>query len=383
MQMQFEDAYKEVYEIVRPKYKLFTAGPVACFPEVLEIMKVQMFSHRAKEYKVIHMDTVERLKKFLEVEKGEVLLFPSSGTGIMEASIRNGVSKEGKVLVTIIGAFGKRYKEVVESNGRKAVVLEYEPGKAVKPEDLDEALKKNPDVEAVAITYNETSTGVLNPLPELAKVAKEHGKLVFVDAVSAMGGADIKFTKWGIDVVFGSSQKAFGVPPGLAIGAFSEEFMEIANKAEEKGWYFDVPKYVKYQYKKQGTPSTPPMPQVFGINVVLRIIEKMGGKEEWLRMYQKRAEMIRNGVKEIGLEILAEQGYESPTITAVLTPEGIKGEDVYNAMRERGFEIAKGYGEGIKEKTFRIGHMGYMTFEDIEEMLQNLKEVIEELKKKA
>ncbi|HIP75391.1 MAG TPA: alanine--glyoxylate aminotransferase family protein, partial [Thermococcus paralvinellae] len=366
---------------VRPKYKLFTAGPVACFPEVLEIMKVQMFSHRAKEYKVIHMDTVERLKKFLEVEKGEVLLFPSSGTGIMEASIRNGVSKGGKVLVTIIGAFGKRYKEVVESNGRKAVVLEYEPGKAVKPEDLDEALKKNPDVEAVTITYNETSTGVLNPLPELAKVAKEHGKLVFVDAVSAMGGADIKFTKWGIDVVFGSSQKAFGVPPGLAIGAFSEEFMEIANKAEEKGWYFDVPKYVKYQYKKQGTPSTPPMPQVFGLNVVLRIIEKMGGKEEWLKMYQKRAKIIRNGVKEIGLEILAEQGYESPTITAVLTPEGIKGDEVYNAMRERGFEIAKGYGEGIKEKTFRIGHMGYMTFEDIEEMLQNLKEVIEELKK--
>ncbi|AHF79555.1 Aminotransferase [Thermococcus paralvinellae] len=383
MQMQFEDAYKEVYEIVKPKYKLFTAGPVACFPEVLEIMKVQMFSHRAKEYKIVHMDTVERLKKFLEVEKGEVLLFPSSGTGIMEASIRNGVSKGGKVLVTIIGAFGKRYKEVVESNGRNAVVLEYEPGKAVKPEDLDEALKKNPDVEAVTITYNETSTGVLNPLPELAKVAKEHDKLVFVDAVSAMGGADIKVTKWGIDVVFGSSQKAFGVPPGLAIGAFSEEFIEIANKAEEKGWYFDVPKYIKYQDKKQGTPSTPPVPQVLGLNVVLRIIEKMGGKEEWLKMYQKRAEMVRNGVREIGLEVLAEPGYESPTITAVLTPEGIKGEDVYNAMRERGFELAKGYGEGIKEKTFRIGHMGYMTFEDIEEMLQNLKEVIEDLKKKA
>jgi len=113
--MQFEDAYKEVYEVVRPKYKLFTAGPVACFPEVLEIMKVQMFSHRAKEYKQMHVDTVERLKKFLEVKKGEVLLFPSSGTGVMEASIRNGVSKGGKVLVTIIGAFGKRYKQVVEN----------------------------------------------------------------------------------------------------------------------------------------------------------------------------------------------------------------------------------------------------------------------------
>ncbi|WP_461866022.1 aminotransferase class V-fold PLP-dependent enzyme [Thermococcus sp.] len=377
--MQFEEAYREVYEIVKPKYKLFTAGPVACFPEVLEIMKVQMFSHRAKEYKQMHVDTVEKLKKFLEVEKGEVLLFPSSGTGVMEASIRNGVSKGGKVLVTIIGAFGKRYKQVVENNGRKAVTLEYEPGKAVKPEDLDEALKKNSDVEAVTITYNETSTGVLNPLPELAKVAKEHEKLVFVDAVSAMGGADIKFSKWGIDVVFGSSQKAFGVPPGLAVGAFSERFIEIAHKMEERGWYFDILRYIKVQNEKQGPPSTPAMPQEFGLNVVLRIVEKMGGKYKWLDMYRKRSEMIREGVKEIGLNILAEPGYESPTITAVLTPKGVKGEDVYNAMRERGFELAKGYGEGIKEKTFRIGNMGYITFEDIEEMLSNLKEVVEKL----
>ncbi len=380
MHMQFEDAYREVYEIVKPKYKLFTAGPVACFPEVLEIMKVQMFSHRAAEYKEMHVDTVERLKKFLEVEKGEVLLFPSSGTGVMEASIRNGVSKGGKVLVTVIGAFGKRYKQVVETNGRKAVTLEYEPGRAAKPEDLDEALKKNPDVEAVTITYNETSTGVLNPLPELAKVAKEHGKLVFVDAVSAMGGADIKVTKWGIDVVFGSSQKAFGVPPGLAVGAVSKRVFEIAEKMPERGWYFDLPLYKKFNEKKKGTPSTPPLPQIFGLNVVLRIIEKMGGKKEWLDMYRKRSEMIREGVKEMGLGILAEPGYESPTITAAVVPEGMKGVDVYNAMRERGFELAKGYGS-VAEKTFRIGNMGYMTFDDIREMLDNLREVIEKLKK--
>lgn len=380
--MQYEDAVKEVYEIVKPKYKLFTAGPVACFPEVLEIMKVQMFSHRAKEYKIIHRDTLDRLRKFLEVEDGEVIIFPSSGTGFMEAAIRNAVSLNGKVLVTIIGAFGKRFADVVESNGREAIKLEFEPGNPVDPNALDEALQKNKDVEAVTITYNETSTGVLNPLPELAKVVKEHDKLLFVDAVSAMGGADIKFSKWGIDVVFGSSQKAFGVPPGLAVAAISERVFEIAERMPNRGWYFDLPLYRKFNKEKDGTPSTPPMPQLFGLNVVLRIIERMGGKEEWLKMYQKRAEMIREGVKEIGLNLLAKPGYESPTITAVLTPEGLKGEEIYNAMRERGFELAKGYGKGIKEKTFRIGHMGYMTFEVIQEMLDNLKEVIEELKRK-
>jgi len=376
----YEDVVKEVYEIVRPRRKLFTAGPVACFPEVLEIMKVQMFSHRAEEYKIIHRDTIKRLKSFLEAEKGTVLLFPSSGSGIMEASIRNTVSPGGKVLVTIIGAFGERYADVVRENGRKAIELSFELGKAVDPDVLDKALRENPDVEAVAITYNETSTGVINPLPELAKIVKDHDKLLFVDAVSAMGGADIKFDEWGIDVVFGSSQKAFGVPPGLAIGAFSERVFELAEKTPEKGWYFNLPLYRKFDEEKDGTPSTPPMPQIFGLNVVLRMIERMGGKEKWLNMYQKRAKMIRDGVRDIGLKLLAEPGYESPTITAVFAPEGVKGLDVYNAMRDRGFELAKGYGK-IKEKTFRIGHMGYITFEDIKEMLENLRKVVSELLK--
>lgn len=380
--MRYDDAVREVYEIVKPKYKLFTAGPVACFPDVLEIMKVQMFSHRAEEYKIIHRDTLDRLRRFLEVEDGEIIIFPSSGTGFMEAAIRNAVSLNGKVLVTIIGAFGKRFADVVGSNGRDAIKLEFDPGSPVDPDVLDKALQKNKDVEAVTITYNETSTGVLNPLPELAEVVKEHDKLLFVDAVSAMGGADIKFDKWGIDIVFGSSQKAFGVPPGLAVAAISERVFEIAEKTPNRGWYFDLPLYRRFNKEKDGTPSTPPMPQLFGLNVVLRIIDRMGGKEEWLKIYQKRAEMIREGVKEIGLNLLAKPGYESPTITAVLTPEGIKGEEIYTAMRERGFELAKGYGKGIKEKTFRIGHMGYMTFEDIKEMLQNLKEVIDELKRK-
>jgi len=376
----YEDVVKEVYEIVRPRRKLFTAGPVACFPEVLEIMKVQMFSHRAEEYKIIHRDTIKRLKSFLEAEKGTVLLFPSSGSGIMEASIRNTVSPGGKVLVTIIGAFGERYADVVRENGRKAIELSFELGKAVDPDVLDKALRENPDVEAVAITYNETSTGVINPLPELAKIVKDHDKLLFVDAVSAMGGADIKFDEWGIDVVFGSSQKAFGVPPGLAIGAFSERVFELAEKTPEKGWYFNLPLYRKFDEEKDGTPSTPPMPQIFGLNVALRMIERMGGKEKWLNMYQKRAKMIRDGVRDIGLKLLAEPGYESPTITAVFAPEGVKGLDVYNAMRDRGFELAKGYGK-IKEKTFRIGHMGYITFEDIKEMLENLRKVVSELLK--
>ena len=373
------DVVREVEQLVWPrKMRLFTAGPVACFPEVLEAMKFQMFSHRSKEYQELHKDATLRLKKFLEADKATVLLIPSSGTGFMEASVRNAIPPRGKVLVTVIGEFGNRYKEAVERNGRIPVVLEKELGKAVKPEELDDALKKNPDVEAVTITYNETSTGVLNPLRELAKVAKEHGKLVFVDAVSAMGAADIKVDAWGIDLVFASSQKAFGLPPGLAMAAVSEEVFERAKKIPERGLYFDLLEIREFLEKQWSTPTTPPISIVIGLDVMLRVIDRMGGKEAWLKMYAERAETIRKRVLELGLELFAEPGYYSPTITVVYNPPGVKGPVIYEELRKRGIEIAKGYGK-VRDITFRIGHMGYITQEDIEELFKNLKEVLTSL----
>jgi aspartate aminotransferase-like enzyme len=374
--MMYPEVVKEVERILWPRpLKLFTAGPVACFPEVLEVMKLQMLSHRSAEYRELHRDTVKRLADFLEARKATVLLIPSSGTGFMEASIRNAVTPKGKVLVTIIGEFGHRYKEAVERNGRIPVVLEKPLGKPVLPEELDDALKKNPDVEAVTITYNETSTGVLNPLRELAKVAKERDKLVFVDAVSAMGAAEIKVDEWGLDLVFSSSQKAFGVPPGLAMAAVSEEVFERAKKIPERGLYFDLLEIREVLLEQWSTPTTPPIPQVAGLNAVLRIVEKMGGKEAWLRMYAERAEKIRRGVLELGLQLFAEPGYYSPTITVVYNPPGIKGPVIYEEMRKRGIEIARGYGK-VKDITFRIGHMGYITDEDIKLLFDTLREVL-------
>ena len=372
----YMDVVKEVEKILWPKpMKLFTAGPVACFPEVLEAMKIQQLSHRSKEYQELHKDTVKRLADFLLARKATVLLIPSSGTGFMEASVRNAVTPRGKVLVTVIGEFGNRYKEAVERNGRIPIVLEKPLGKPVIPEELDDALKKNPDVEAVTITYNETSTGVLNPLKELAKVVKEHGKLLFVDAVSAMGAADIRVDEWGIDLVFASSQKAFGVPPGLAMAAVSEEVFEKAKKIPERGLYFDLLEIKELLEKQWSTPTTPPIPQIAGLNVALRIVEKMGGREAWLRMYAERAEKIRRGALELGLKLFAEPGYYSPTITVIYNPPGVKGPVIYEELRKRGIEIAKGYGK-VKDETFRIGHMGYITEKDIEDLFRNLKEVL-------
>ena len=351
--------------------KLFTVGPVACYPEVLEAMKIQMFSHRSEEYRKLHRETVEMLQKFIETEN-PVFLFSSTGSGFMEASVRNCVEK--KMLCCINGDFGQRFADVAVANGRTIETIEPSLGEPVTPELLDDKLEKSPDVEAVSITHNETSMGIINPLQELASVVKKHGKLLFVDAVSSMGGTEIKVDKWGIDVCFTSSQKCFGVPPGLAMGSVSEEALKRSEIAKNKGWYFDF-KMWEEDHKSWGTPMTSVIPQIAGLNRILKLIDSWGGRQKYFELYAERNKKIRGGVMELGLTLFPKKGYESPTVSCVNAPRNMSGPDVYKKMREKGFELAQGYGT-VKNTTFRIGNMGYIEFEDIDSMLKALGEVI-------
>jgi aspartate aminotransferase-like enzyme len=356
------------------KMKLFTAGPVACYPEVLEAMGMQMMSHRSEEYKKLHVETVAMLQKFLETQN-DVYLFSSTGSGFMEACVLNCVNK--KMLSCVTGAFGQRFAETGTANGKEVETLETPLGEPITPDLLDEKLSKTKDVEAVTITHNETSVGLLNPLAKLAEVAKKHGKLVLVDAVSSMGGAEIDVDKWGLDVCFSSSQKCFGVPPGLSIGAVSKDALKKSATAKNKGWYFDFKVWEKHQ-QKQGTPMTSVIPQIAGMNTILKRIEEKGGKQYYFDLYAQRSNRIRAGVKKLGLTMFPKAGYESPTVTCVNSPAGVDGIAVYNKMRDRGFELAEGYGT-LKSSTFRIGNMGYVEFDFIDSMLQNLKPVLAEL----
>lgn len=348
-------------------------GPVACRPEVLEEMSKQMFSHRSEEYRELHRETVDRLKELLETEN-KVFLFPSSGSGIMESSVRNCVEK--KMLCCINGNFGRRYADVGEANGKIVERVEMEPGKPTTPKILDEKLREKTDVEAVSITYNETSIGLLNPLQDLAEVVKDYGKLLLVDAVSAMGGVEIMVDDWGIDVCFASSQKCFGVPPGLAVASVSEEALEKSKQVEERGWYFDLQLYNYYDREKDSTAMTPPIPQISALNKSLELMEE-DGKESQFELYSKKNEKIVSGIKKLGLSTFPEEGYESPTVACINAPEKISGVKIYEKMREKGFELALGYGQ-LKKSTFRIGNMGYIRFEDIDSMLQALGEVLSE-----
>jgi aspartate aminotransferase-like enzyme len=310
--------------------KLFTVGPVACYPEVLEAMAGQMYSHRSEEYLELHFDTVERLQAFIGTGD-PIFLFSSTGTGFMEAAVRNCVRE--KLLVCVNGSFGRRFADVAEANGKEVVVLEPPLGEPISEEALDGALDDDPAIEAVAITHNETSAGLINPLEALAEVVKERGKMLFVDAVSSMGGTEIRVDDWGIDICFSSSQKCFGVPPGLG--------------------------------------------KVAGLNAALKMVDGRGGRGWYFDTFRRRNERIRGGVEDLGLSTFPKKGYESPTVSCINAPEA-GGPAVYGAMRGEGFELAQGYG-ALKERTFRIGNMGYIEDDDIDLMLESLGRVLGKL----
>jgi aspartate aminotransferase-like enzyme len=354
--------------------KLFTVGPVACYPEVLEEMGRQMVSHRSDEYKRLHRETVALLQQFLETA-GQVFLFSSTGTGFMEGAVRNCV--DAKMLCCVNGSFGKRFAEVAAANGKTVETLTAPLGDPIDPDRLDDRLRKSRDVDAVAITHSETSTGVLNPLQKLADVVKQHGKLLFVDAVSSMGGTEIKVDQWDLDVCFASSQKCFGVPPGLGMGSVSDAALKRSAMATNKGWYFDFTLWARHQ-REAGTPMTAVIPQIAGLHRILTLIEDWGGKERYFETYRERNRRIRGGVQGLGLTLFPAKGFESPTVTCVNAPQHIDGVAIYQTMREHGFELAMGYGE-VQHTTFRIGNMGHIDFDDIALMLAALRASLAEL----
>ena len=355
--------------------KLFTVGPVACYPEVLEAMGRQMMSHRSEEYLEIHYDTVERLRSFLETEN-DVYLLSATGTGFMEASVINCV--RDSVLVCVNGSFGKRYADVTKAHGRNVILLEPPLREPITVEALEAALRDHPEVEAVALTHNETSVGLINPLEELASLVKDQGKLLFVDAVSSMGGTEIKVDDWGIDICFSSSQKCFGVPPGLGMGSVSPDALKKSEVVPKKGWYFDLKNWQRYHEQGRGTPMTSTIPQVAGLNAALTMIDGLGGKDWYFDLFKTRNAQIREGIEELGLSTFPGKGFESPTVSCINAPEGVGGFEVYNAMRGQGFELSQGHG-ALKETTFRIGNMGYMPADHIDSMLEALGAVLKGL----
>lgn len=347
--------------------RLFIPGPTDVAPEVLAAQTKPMLGHRSAKFSELFQSIQGRLRQVLRSSQ-RVYVTASSGSGMQEASIRNTV--RGRVLVCVCGSFGERWATVAEANGAVVDRLQSELGDPIRSQQLETALQ-GPRYDAVAIVHNETSTGVENPLPDLAEAirARQPDALILVDAVSSAGGVDLRFDEWGLDVMFTSSQKCFALPPGLAFAAVSDRALKRAAEVPRRGWYFDFLLLERYLVERESTPATPAISLLHALDVQL---DRMLGEGLEAR-YRRHAEMasLARAWADDHFGLFAAQGFRSKTVTAIRKPVDLVIADLNRSLAASGMQIAGGYGN-LKDRTFRIGHMGEIMPSDLRELLDQI-----------
>ncbi len=345
-------------------------GPIPVPEEILETLSRPMINHRGPQFKDMLYRVTDRLKQVFTTD-GDVYVLTSSGTGAMEAAIVNTLSPGDRVLCASIGYFGERFGEIAARYGADVRMLTFDPGTAVDPERLRAALEGDPDVKAVLVTHNETSTGVANDLQAIAGVVKgEFDKLLLVDGISSVCSLPLHTDDWGCDVVATASQKGWMLPPGLAFLSFSEAAWQAHSKATMPRYYFDVEQYEHY-FEMGQPPYTPALSIMFALDAALESIMEEGVDALWAR-HNSIAQMTRDGIKALGLEIFPDESVASDTVTAAAVPEGVDADKLLAIVREEyGVVLAAGQG-AQKGKLFRIGHMGRVAPEEIQETLDAL-----------
>jgi predicted phosphoserine aminotransferase len=356
--------------------RLFIPGPVDVNEEIAAAQTQPMLAHRSAQFEEIFRRAGDNARQLFYTQH-RVFISASSGTGFHEAAVRNFVEK--RVLVCVNGAFSSRWQQVAETNGKEVDVIEVDWKQPISPDLVREALQKK-EYEAILVVHNETSTGLVNPVKDIAAVVHEvsPSTLVCVDAVSSLGGDKIEMDAWGIDFLLTSAQKALALPPGISLAAANDRAMQRAETVTNRGWYFDLVRMEKHRIK-DSTPATPAIGLVFALDAQLQRILAEGLEARFAR-HAAMADMTQKWALSRGLELYAPEGYRSKTVTTVDNTLGIDVGKLNAFLGERGMRIANGYG-ALKGKALRIGHMGELTPSDMEELFAAMDEYLESLKK--
>ncbi|HEU0012826.1 MAG TPA: alanine--glyoxylate aminotransferase family protein [Longimicrobium sp.] len=359
--------------------RFFLPGPTEVHPDVLAAMTRPLIGHRGSELSALLAGVDPVLRAVFRTTR-PVYVSSSSATGLMEGSIRNGVRRRALSLVD--GAFSLRYRDLVADCGREVETYEVPLGRAHEPDEVFRRLRGG-SCDAVTVVHSETSTGVLEPLPEIAEAVRaaerESGQeiLLLVDGVTSVAGMLVEADAWGIDFLLTGSQKALALPPGLAMGAASERMMARAATLTGRGQYFDLLEFDSY-WKKHQTPNTPAVSLLFALAEQARRIEAEGVEARADR-HRAMAERAWRWVDERGprwgLSHFAPEGRRSPTVTAIAVNGAMPATEICAAMKRRGWTLGTGYGK-LKDSTFRIGHMGDHTVEELDALLAELEEVL-------
>jgi aspartate aminotransferase-like enzyme len=357
------------------KQYLMTAGPTPVPPAVSQAMAAPMLYHRAPAFDEVYERVLAKLPSVFRT-KNDVLAFAASGSGALESAFANLVRPGDTVLVCSAGKFGERWIGLGEAYG--AELVRYEPGWGARldPAAIDRLLTENEGIEVAFATLSETSTGVVHDIEAIAEVAKRHGVILAVDAVSGLGAAELRQDDWGVDVVVAGSQKALMCPPGLAFASVSARALEYADARPGGRFYFDWGKTAKSQ-RKGASPFTPAVSLFLGLDVALGLIEKEG-LDDVLARHQILARATRAGTAAIGLELFGDPDERSTVVTAVELPDDVDGGKVPGALRKLGI-TANGGQDHLKGRILRIAHCGYFGAFDIVTSLSGLEMVLHQL----
>jgi len=344
-------------------------GPTPVPPKVLEACARPMINHRGPEFAAILDRATKRVKEVF-LTQNDVFILTTSGTGVMETAVVNTLSPGDRVLAICGGAFGDRFANIAKTYGADVSRLDVEWGKAADPEDVRRALAADPAIKAVLIVHNETSTGVTNPLEQIAKVVREFDKLLLVDAISSLSAIPVRTDDWGLDFVVTASQKGWMVPPALAMVSVSPRAWEAHAKAKMPRYYFDVATAKDYLERGQ-TPWTPAVSVFYGLDLALGMMAQEGLENIFAR-HRRIGQFTRDGAKSLGLKLFADERFASDTVTAIKVPEGVDGKALGKLCLDEYDLVMAGGQAKLAGKIFRIGHLGFVSEEDIKAALDVL-----------
>jgi aspartate aminotransferase-like enzyme len=350
--------------------KLFIPGPVEVNADVFAAMSAPMIGHRMPEYAALHESVTSQLQTLLNT-KDPIFLSTSSAFGIMEGAVRNLVQKRCANFGN--GAFSTKWHDVTKRCGIGADLFSAEWGQPISAAMVDDALATGA-YDAMTLVHNETSTGVMSPLAEIAEVMKKYPYVSFiVDTVSSMTAVPIDFQALGLDVCLAGVQKAFGLPPGLAVCAVSRNALDKAKATPNRGYYFDFEEFEKNDLK-HNTPSTPCISLIQGLDAQLKKMFVEGLENRYQR-HADMAQATRNWLQQQGFGLFAAEGHRSMTLTSGSNDGSTDLELLKKLAGERGYAMDNGYGK-IKNKTFRIPHMADMTMDDMQDYFSLLEELL-------
>ena len=346
--------------------KFFLPGPTYVPEDARQAMTAPAVGHRSAGFKAFYLTLAERMPKVFRTQ-GDVMIATGSSTLVMESAVISTVEKD--VLNLTCGAFSERWHSISKSLGKAADKVSVPWGEVIDPELVRQSLRRK-KYEAVTVVHNETSTGVMNPIADIARVVREESDaLILVDAVSSMAGARIESDDWGLDVALAGTQKAFALPPGLALFTLSDRAAEKAKSVPHRGFYTDLLRY-RDKHREGGNITTPAVPLFYALDKQLDRILEEGMEARWAR-HEALARRTAEWAAASGCEYASVPEGRSVTVSCLKPPQGVDPQAIVAALRAKGYTLGGGYGDW-KANTFRIGHMGEVRMGDLNALLTEI-----------